>query len=414
MTRWLSEALQAPEPSFRLGLHRFEAANGNPSGDIRLSTRVQQATQTKLRELGLDPNDTTAEELYHVLSERVKADDAQLSRTLRTRAVTHVSLEADVVAGMAHALADLPEGANCFALKATSLRAIIKKLPPKKAMKKLGYRSIDSFLKHERPVLVMTAAWLTESPTWQHQIIDSYKKLKSSDFETRRIAIVQPNSKHWRELSAAVVTHKKHNLLSFKELGAIVLLPLPSDIPPGAVTASLSLALHELNEIRAASSFLKICQIRPDFGELVQSVIGEEPSLSSELLDQAVPWHLIQRYYGRVSEQFKEEIFGPHIRQEDMSWHAVEGALIRIEPSLRFWLDSDHLGLLHNHQPVSLNIVDAALNLCNHLPFERRLTLAFQRSLWHELLLQYLKHDTVERTVLKQLEPHLLAETVMA
>ena len=141
MTRWLSEVLQAPEPSFRLGLRRFEAANGNPSSDIRLSTRVQQQTQAKLLELGLDPTDTTAEELYHVLCERVKADDARLSRTLRTRAATHVSIEADVVAGMAHALAELPDGPNCFALKATSLRAIIKKLPPKRAMKQLGYRS---------------------------------------------------------------------------------------------------------------------------------------------------------------------------------------------------------------------------------------------------------------------------------
>lgn len=414
MTRWLSEALQAPEPSFRLGLSRFETANGNPSNDIRLSSFVQLQTKSKLRALGLDPNDTTAEELYHVLAERVKADDATLTKTLRTRAATHVSLEADVVSGMAHALSELPEGANCFALKTTSLRAIIKKLPPKKAMKQLGYRSIDSFLKHERLPLVMAAAWLSESLSWKHQLIASYKRLEASDFETRQIVVIQPTSKHWQTLANKIVGQKKHNILSFKELGAIVLLPLPHDIPAGTVTASLSLALHELNEIRATSSFLKICQIRSDFGELVQSVVGTEPALSSELLDQAVPWHLIQRYYGRVGEQFKEEIFGPHIRQEDMSWHAIEEALIRIDPSLRFWLDSDHLGLLHNHQPVSLNIVDAALNVCNHLPFEQRVTRAFQHSLWHELLLQYLKRDTVEQTVLKQLEPQLLAETVMA
>lgn len=412
MTRWLSEALQATEPYFRLGLRRFETASSNSGGDIRLSVRVQQQTRNKLMQLGLDPTDTTAEELYHILSERVKADDARLTRALRTRAAKHVSVEADVVSGMVHALSELPDGATCFALKATSLRSIIKKLPPKKAMKKLGYRSLDSMLKHEKLVLIMAAAWLNESVAWQQHIIESYKALKPSDFETRRIAIVQPDSKRWRELAASVLSDKRHNLISFRELGAIVLLPLPKAIPEGAVTTSLTLALHELNEIRASSSFLKICQVRSDFGELVQSVVGEEPSLSSELLDQTVPWHLIQRYYGRALEQFKEELFGPHIRQEDMSWQSVEEALIKIEPSLEFWLGNDHLGLLYNHQPVSLNIVDAALNLCNKLPFEKRITKAFQKSLWHELLLQYLKHDTVEETVLKQLEPQLVSELI--
>ena len=413
MTRWLSEALQAKEPDFRLGLRRFEEASGNISGDIRLSTRVQSQTRNKLLELGLDPEDTTAEELYHALSERVKVDDARLTRKLQTLSATHVSAEADVVSGMVHALDKLPDSTSCFAMKSSTLRSIIKKYPPKRAMKQLGYRSVDSFIKHERLALIMAAGWLTESASWQHQIIESYKRLKSSDFESRRIAVIQPDSKKWQELSVKVVTNKKHNLISFRELGTIILLPLPKDIPNGVVTTSMSLALHELNEIKASSSFLKICQVRPDFGDTVRAVVNEELSLSSDLIDQPVPWHLIQRYYSRLGQEFKEELFGPHIRQEDMSWRSVEEALINIEPSLKFWLNSDHLGLLHDHQPVSLNIVDVALNLCNNLPFEKRLTKAFQKSLWHELLLQYLKHDTVENTVLKQLEPQTAFELAM-
>ena len=55
MTRFLSESLQATEPFFRLGLRRLEAANGNPNTDIRFTTEVLHATQSKLRELGLDP-----------------------------------------------------------------------------------------------------------------------------------------------------------------------------------------------------------------------------------------------------------------------------------------------------------------------------------------------------------------------
>lgn len=411
MTRFLSESLQAPEPFFRLGLKHLEAVNGNPCSDIRLSTAVLQQSQDKLRQLGLDPRNTTAEELYHVLNERMKADDIRLTRSLRTRAACRVSANADVIDGMIDALREETKSKHCFALKPSKLKTLIKKVPPKKALKQLGYRSVDSFLKHESVVSIMAAAWLTENHAWQNQFVDQYKKLQASDFEMRAVTIFKPETRRWRVLSDQVVQESKHNLLCFKELGAMILLPLPDTIPAGTVTVSLSLAVHEINEIYTSSTYLKLCQVRPDFGNLVKSVVNSEPRLSSKLLDQPVPWHLIQRYYSRLSEDLRMELFEPHIHPEDMSWQPVESILSHIEPSLSFWHDSAHLGLLQNHQPVSLNIVDAALNLCNHIPFESRIIQAFQHSLWHELLLKYLNHDTVEQTVLTQLQPQLAAET---
>ena len=412
MTRFLSEALQAPEPSFRLGLSRLEAANGHPNADIHFSTDVVRATRSKLRQLGLDPNDTTAEELYHVLQERIKADDARLTKTLRTRAATHVSAEADVVAGMIHVLKGLPDSKRCFALKASVLKTILKKVPPKKAMKQLGYRSLDSMLKHETPVSVLAAAWLSEGVSWQHRLLGQYKHLRPSDFEDRNISLTRLDAKRWQRLAASTVAQKKHNLLSFKELGALVFLPLPSDAPPGSTTVSLALALHELNEIRAAGTFLKLCQVRPDFGKVVQSVVSEEPHLSSSLLDEPVPWNLIQRYYARLRHHDREEDFEPQLRFDDIAWHPIEETLSAIEPSFDFWQRSAHLGLLHEQQPVSLNVVDAALNYCNQLPFENRVVQYFQHSLWHELLLRYLQHKPVEQTVMAELQPQLAEELV--
>ena len=412
MTRFLSEALQAPEPSFRLGLRRLEAANGHPNTDIRFSADVVRATRDKLRQLGLDPKDTTAEELYHVLQERIKADDARLTKTLRTRAATHVSAEADVVAGMIHALQELPNSKRCFALKTSRLKTIIKQLPPKKAMKQLGYRSLDSMLKHEPLVSIMAAAWLSEGLTWRHRLLESYKRLQSSDFEDRNICLVRPDAKRWQRLATSTVAQQKHNLLSFRELGVLVFLPLSAEAPPGSTTVSLALALHELNEIRAAGTFLKLCQVRPDFGKVVQTVVGDEPHLSSRLLDEPLPWNLIQRYYARLQHHGREEAFEPHLRFEDIAWHPIEQTLSAIEPCFDFWQRSAHLGLLHERQPVSLNVLDAALNYCNQLPFERRVVQYFQHSLWHELLLGYLQHKPVEQTVMAELQPQLAEELV--
>lgn len=410
MTRFLSDSLQATEPFFRQGLKRLEQANGNPNADIRFSTEVIHASKDKLKQLGLDPHDTTAAELYHVLQERVKADDIKLTRTLQSLAATHVSAEADVVAGMIHALRELPDTKRCYALKNSSLRTLLKQTAPKKAMKQLGYRSLESFLKHESPTSIMAAAWLVEGDSWRRRFLDSYKRLRASDFENRSIAILYMNSPRWRKFSSYIVDQRKHNLLSFKELGTIVFLPFSANLPQGAVTASLCLALHELNEIRASSSFLKLCQVRGDFGSVVRTIATEEPQLRSQVLDQPVAWNMIHRYYSRFANHFSDDIFEPHLQIDDMVWHPIERTLSAIEPSLSFWHDSSHLGMLHGRHPVSFNIVDAALNCCNQLAFENRIVHYFQRSMWHELLLRYLRHDTVERSVLSELQPQLAEE----
>ncbi|HWB39401.1 MAG TPA: hypothetical protein VG604_04175 [Candidatus Saccharimonadales bacterium] len=414
MTRFLSEALTAPEPLFRNQLGQLEAANGHPSHDIRLSAEVKRAAQDKLRQLGLDPFDTTDAELYHALQQRVAADDAQLTKKLRTLAALNISAEGDVVDGMVHALQQLPDNQRTFALKATALRKLIKQLPPKKAIKRLGYRSLDSFLKHETPVSMITAAWLAEDERWQRKFREQYRKLAASDFEDRQLTITKADFRRGADFAESVVAQAKHNVLSFKELGALVILPFPSETPAGAVTVSLGLAVHELNELRAASTYLKLNQVRPDFGNVVQATIADKAELGASLLDQPISWKLIQRYYTHLQERFQESLFGPHVQLEDMVWRPIEHTLAAIEPSLAFWVNSAHLASWHGIKPVSLNLLDAATNYCNSLPFEQRIVHYFQRSLWHELLLRYLQAETVEQTVLAELQPELATETVSA
>lgn len=408
--------LEAPEPYFRLGLQKLEAAAGHPNTDIRFSLDVSQAAKGKLRELGLDPNDTTPEELYHVLQTKVKADDKRLTKTLRTLAATHVSAEADPVAGMIHAIKDLPDSKRCFALKPAALKAILKKVPPKKAMKQLGYRSLDSFLKHEAPVSILAAAALSEDEAWQHRLRDKYKKLQASDFESRSMQIVLLDSSRWQGLAQKAIADNKHNVLCFKEIGALAFLPLPASAPEGSTMASLCLALHELNEIRAASTFLKLNQVRPDFGSVVRTIAGQEPQLQSQILDQDVPWHIIQRYYAQLArrEQQHTAVLEPHLEQADMAWHTLGQSLCAIEPSLRFWQHAAHIGLLGGDGPVSMHVIDVALNTCNNLPFNQRLSQYFKRSVWHELLLRYLQPATVEQALISELQPQLAEELVKA
>ena len=414
MTRFLSESLQASEPYFRLHLRRLEQAHGNPAADIHLTSAINAATKFKTEQLGLDPHDTTPKELYVALNAKLATDDARLIKRLRTVAATHISAEAEVVAGMVYALESLPLSKSCYALKPAVFKRLIKAMPPKKVMKQLGYRSLESMIKQEAMAGILAAATICEAPSWRQHLLDQYKKLTPRDFENRHLVVVHPNTKRWHTLTAEAVAKQKHNLLAFPEIGAIVLLPLPAQVPTGVVIASLALALHALNEVRASSTFLKLCQVRPDFGSVVQTIAVAEPSLQANLLDKQVPWQLVQRYYARLQQHFRQELFEPHIRLEDLTWHGVEQAMSLIEPSLHFWQNSAHLAVLHDRRAVSLNVVDAALNVCNNRSFEQRLHTYFQKSLWHELLIKYLQPSTVEQTVLAELQPQLAYAPALA
>lgn len=384
---------------------RLEAASGHASTDIRLSAEMERAMKVKLRELGLDPHDTTGEELYGALQQKVQADDVLLAATLHAKYGDGKPVAALVGA----ALADLPVPKTCFALKTPTGKRLLKNALPKQTMKALGYRSFDSMLRREPFLAIAAAAWLLEPAGWRKAMLDSYKKLTATDFEFRRMAVVAPASPHWQSLADTVVLQKKHNIIGLKEFGAIIILPFPAGAePPAATMATLLLALHEMNEVRASSTYLRLCQVKPDFGKLVQTAVAGEPALSANVLDGPVPWQIIQRYYARFADRFRADLFEPHVQREDLSWHSIEKALSYIEPRLSFWHHTAALGLLHNHQPVSCNVVDACLNFCNRLPYEHRIVQYFRHSLWHELIIRYLQHDAVEQTVLGGLESQLV------
>ncbi len=408
MTRILSELLGAREPSFRLDMSKLERATGHPNADIHLTADLIRAARAKLRELGLDPHDTTGPELYAALEARLKTDDARLVKALQT-----ASQADDVVASVAHALRTVPIPRSCFALKGTIAKKLLRSIPPKRAIKRLGYRSFESALKHESVAALYAVAWLTESDTWRKSMTDHYRRLRASDFEVSEITVLSPNAARWQQLAEAIVAQKKHNVIAIKELGAVVLLPLPAERPPAITTTTLILALHAMNEIRAASTFLKLCQVKPDFGRVVQAVVSDEPSLSTGVIDGPVPWQIVQRYYARVKSAALRELFEPHIQAEDLSWHSIERVLAHLEPGMEFWRGTEALSLLHEHQPVSFNIADVALAACNRLPYKSRIVHYVQHSLWHELLLRYLKHENVERAILNQLQSELVAEPAL-
>jgi len=403
MTRFLSLALGASEPTFSQSLQQLEQAAGRPSTDIRLTSELQQQVRTKIAELGLDPADTTGPELYSALQDRLKRDEATVRTALQ---VGEDASANDILAAVKQFLDahDMPK--QCFALKAAAAKRMLKKKIPKNAMKRLGYRSFDSMLKHEAVPSLYAAALLTEPPAWHKSFRDQYAKLTPGDFESRLITLVRPESKRWQALAEEFVATSKHNIVSFHELGTVVLLPLSQAVDGLAIT-TLLLVLEEMNAIRAHSSYAKLQQVQPDFGKRLQQSSVSEPYTTAQLAGQPVPWRMIQRYYARFSEAYHAELFEPHVQPEDLGWQNAEDILAAIDPSLSFWQNTESLGLLHEGQPVSCNALDVALSYCNRLPFHERIVHFVRNNLWHELMMRYLHQENLEAAVRQQLSAEL-------
>lgn len=410
MTRVLSELLGATGPMFQLNLRQLESSAGSPNNDIRLSTEVLQGMRAKLHELGLDPDDTNGEELYAMLGARLQADEQRFEEAVKAKATK----TNDVVAHVAKALEKQISPQTCFALKGSAAKRLLKANLPKKAMKALGYRSADSMLKHESAANLYAAATLLETDQWTKKLLKGYEKLKVTDFEVRKISIEHPTSKRWQTLAESVVASKKHNILSFKELGSVVLLPLPKTQPDLVALTTAVLTLHAINEIHAASTYLKLQQVQSKFGLIVRQVVEGGAVLPSKLLDQPVSWDTVQHYYARVAEAVRAELFEPVLQAEDFTWQNIENVLSSIEPSLKFWEGTTYLGLLQDGAAVSCNLTDLILSYCNRLPFATRQIANFQQSLMTELSLRYLDAEKLHEAITGQFTKQLATRSVAA
>ncbi|HSX42571.1 MAG TPA: hypothetical protein VLF59_00610 [Candidatus Saccharimonadales bacterium] len=406
MSRVLAQLMGTAEPTMRTQLQRLEQAAGLPGADIRLMMQIINETRAKIRELGLDPQDTTGPELYHTLQIRLQEDEARIRTALGLDAEASA---ADVITACKTYLSSVAMPTQSFVVKQPAMRALLKKLQPKTTMKRLGYRSMDSMLKHEPLPQLLAAASMIEPTEWQRKRLEAYKKLKTSNFEVRAATFLAPSIKHWPDIAAAYTEEFRHNIITLPELGAIVLLPIQQDMPGLAIT-TLTLAVQSINDIRALGSYLKLQQVRPDFGTAFAACIQNEPMAATELAGESLPWKVVQWFYGHGHSAYHPDAFEPHVQPEDLAWHEAEDMLVDLHPAMEFWQGGQLLALLDEGQPVSLNLLDVALGVCNKIEYANRIVHHMRTTLGRELLARYLHQDNLHALLLGKLDAQLAPE----
>ncbi len=406
MSKYLSDLLKADEPMFTSALKQLELASGDQSVDVRLTAELIGKAHMKMRELGLDPDDTTGKELYHALLSLVKKHDEFLAKKIGSKTASDVQ---DLLPRIKAVVEKIDVPKKVWVLRPSVAKRLLKAMPPKHVMKHLGYKSVDSMLKREPIAELYGSLRFAEDPAWLQSFLQRYKTLRPSDFETRNIEIVLMDSKKWGELTKAFVHKKRHNLTHLKELGVILMLPMPIKQMHGITITVLPLLLHYLNEIRLYSSFFKLQQVKPGFGEILVDTLIADPDKHAVMAGQKIHWRVIQRYFGKLESEYHPEMFEPHVQPEDLHWRKAEEVLYNIEPALHFWYDLDYVAILHEGRPLTFNLMDMAISYVNSLSYSDRAVYHFRESLWNEIFMRYLGQKTLETQVLKQLDNEMIA-----
>ena len=232
----LSVALGRSEEELKTAVGKLEAFCGFPSEDVRLLAESRNQLRAKLSQLGLDPDDTTGPELYHALLAKYAQDAATVDRVLGITTETSVEQKLDKVCQLLNHTLHLRDA---WTLKTTTAKQLLAAAPPKKVMKQLHYRSVDSLLKREDIPAVILMSEQIESASWRKKFDAKVAKLTSTNFELQPPRVVR--------LSPKLVAGEPRVAIS--HLGAAVALwPANSDIPTLTMALMLADGLSQIGE----------------------------------------------------------------------------------------------------------------------------------------------------------------------
>jgi len=406
MATILRDLLDAEEPVFSLSLRQLEAASGQPGTDARLIGEIAEKMRYGTEAVGLDPQDTTGRELYNGLMSKIAADNLRVTKLIGGTDPDDVR---EMVPLMVAAVEKMNINKSCWVLKRSVAKKLLTTMPPKKLMGHLGYRSIDSMLKHENIDEIYTALRFSEGGEWLQKYNELFKTIKPSDFETRDISIVVMDHDKYVDLATHFVEKKLHNITHTKEMGVIVVVPMHTTHMKGITLKSLPLMFHYINEIRLYSSFFKLKQVNPNFGATVVDTLNADPGKASQMAGQHVHWRVIQRYFGKLKDEAHPEAFEPHVQPEDLHWRHAEDMLALLDPEMAFWQEKDYVGKIYDGLPVTFNLMDVSLSYSNSEPYESRYVYHFRESLWNEIFMRYMGHKNLEDQILKQLDNDMIA-----
>ena len=395
MSKLLRQLLGREDPLFSIGIARLEAAAGMPGIDTRLTADILSATRSKMIELGLDPKDTTGEELYQSLRARLLETDelimAHLGHPANGDQATRTAVKLTQT---------ILKETDVWSVKQSVLRALIKKNPPKKVMKAFRFQSVESMAKRMDIREVVLAARILEGKTWtqkQHKLLSA---LVTKDFESVPIVIRGLTDARWLPVLKEWEKSKGTTVIAAKECGIVGGY---LDGRAGSYALVVPLLLHAANEVKLHGAYLKLHSVNPTIGLALADALVNGARMHTTLSGVSFHWRDIQRHFGLHATQLDSAFI--HLDSNDLGWLDIETKLSLVMPEIAFWIGTDFLGVSYGEgKIVSCNIHDIARSVYLGLGYRHMFTDKMQRSLRSELMARYMRMPAARALVVKQFD----------
>lgn len=383
-SRVISGIFKAKEPEFSHRIHDLEKLSGKNGHDIRVLVDTIHHFKNLSGHLNLDATDTTSRELFHSLVAQIKKDSDKLEQRLGIKQSDNPEEVAKKCAGY---LEKRVAWRKFWCVKQSVLKKQLKLNPPKKTMRILGFRSIDSMLKREPAVQTLILAKMIESSAWQKNYVQQAGSMTNSDFDEQQITIRLIASARVSSLRKAGIDTRRA-VYSSEESSGIIIAPLSKRFE-GDTIFYFDTIINHINGVILRSAFYRYKGLRPDFFETLKD-IREGGFKRASFINWPIRWsalmHSIQHHGNRkLAERLDlnvaaHELFGLSTEKEIQQFGVWEKGLIF----------SDGSGSL-----VSTHLSDAIINAINRNDFENSYTEFGKNRLYDELFSRYLAHDEV-------------------
>ena len=397
MGQILTELLGVDERKFRDYIDRLEHVCMRPGVDIRLGAEIITRARQKIRDLQLDVEDTTSKELFFALRHRLVRDETQLRKKL---GLSNEAKELEPnLQKLANAAQKLSSKEHALSLTSVGARRILEAVPPKRTLKLLKYRSLQSVLKrHDARVLYVLAA-VVENESWHAQVHAKVRRLNAKDMQWQKVTcIVMPIA--WYEKAYKYLA-PKGAVMTQDELAVVCVLPIADVRKDGVSVLLLSMMLQAATTISTKSLPYKQQALFQGFDSIIPKIAnGEFPELAS-IHGLKPNWHMVyqllgQRYLSLQNEEAELEVF-------DLFWESTEMKLASLVSEMDFWTDTHFLGVVGKASVVSMHVLDVAVALVSGAAFGTQTSEHLSSSLWNELQIRYLKEEVLLRALSNQL-----------
>ncbi len=261
MTQFLIRLFEAPKVDFHNHIEAMEREYGVRSVDIKLTNQINLSSKDILKYLSLD-DDSLSREVYHSLNRYIDQENATVESSLGINPDTSPEEVLKTIVDYVHNNSLI---SPTYFVKHPKIKSFVKKHPPKKVMKTLAYRSVDSLLKREPNGLVLSLARELEGVDWHKEYVKFCSNLVGSDCTIGDISLSVVSPRTRQHLKGSKIDLSYLVRLS-AETGSLALVAPEKRFKNDTITFLVAI-LDGIYQLRLFGNYFNYISFGKDFGK---------------------------------------------------------------------------------------------------------------------------------------------------